>query len=180
MTRIRSLLLLGFLAFTPGLMAQSGRLDLRLDHLTDRADEVVDINLEGPTLRLASRFLSSTDPEERGVRDIVQSLSGIFVKSFTFDKPGAYSAAEVEAVRRQLDKSWQRIVTVKSKSSDNVEIYIQPAGDMARGLVIIATEPLELTIVQIIGTIDLARLAELEGEFGIPEMDLETSTKKGK
>jgi hypothetical protein len=43
-------------------------------------------------------------------------------------------------------------------------------GDKVTGLVIIATEPREFTIVNINGPIDIDRLAELSGQFGIPEM----------
>ena len=60
--------------------AQAGRLDLRFDHLEAKAEETVDINLEGPMLRLAAKFLSAEDPDEKAVRDVVSGLTAGGVK----------------------------------------------------------------------------------------------------
>jgi hypothetical protein len=49
-------------------------------------------------------------------------------------------------------------------------------GDRINGLVIIAAEPREFTVVNIVGYIDVERLSRLEGEFGIPRF----SSKDGK
>ncbi len=45
------------------------------------------------------------------------------------------------------------------------------------GLVIIAAEPRELTIVNLVGPIDLDRLAGLQGQFGIPKISTEVKVK---
>jgi hypothetical protein len=39
--------------------------------------------------------------------------------------------------------------------------------------VIIASEPREFTVVNIVGSIDLQKLRRLEGRFGIPKLQLE-------
>ena len=38
------------------------------------------------------------------------------------------------------------------------------------GLAVIASEPREFTIVNIVGSIDIDKLAKLEGQFGIPRV----------
>jgi hypothetical protein len=163
------------------LAAQGTKLDLRFDHLEARAEEIVDINLDGPMLRLASKFLSRDDPEERAVREIVSGLTGIYVRSYEFAQPGGYSPADVERVRRQLGPAWQRIVTVRSREKDNVDIYVVAGETTANGVVIIAAEQREFTVVQLVGKIDLDRLSSLEGNFGIPEMGLkETKGRSAK
>jgi hypothetical protein len=43
-------------------------------------------------------------------------------------------------------------------------------GEQIVGLVIIAAEPREFTVVNIVGNIDIDRLAHLQGEFGIPRI----------
>jgi hypothetical protein len=43
----------------------------------------------------------------------------------------------------------------------------------ANGLAIIASEPREFTIVNIVGAVDLEKLRQLEGQFGIPKLELE-------
>jgi hypothetical protein len=47
--------------------------------------------------------------------------------------------------------------------------------DKVTGLAVIAAEPREFTIVNIVGSIDLANISQLGGEFGIPELDDEKS-----
>jgi hypothetical protein len=41
------------------------------------------------------------------------------------------------------------------------------------GLALIASEPREITIVNIVGAIDLDKLHKLEGQFGVPKLDLD-------
>lgn len=53
-------------------------------------------------------------------------------------------------------------------------IYVMIVNKQAIGLALIATEPRALTIVNIIGSIDLEKLHKLEGQFGVPKLDLET------
>jgi hypothetical protein len=38
---------------------------------------------------------------------------------------------------------------------------------------VIGTEPKELTFVNIVGTVDLDKLSQLEGNFGVPLLELE-------
>jgi hypothetical protein len=47
--------------------------------------------------------------------------------------------------------------------------------NQAVGLALIASEPRQFTIVNIIGAIDLDKLHKLEGQFGVPKLDLEAS-----
>ena len=44
----------------------------------------------------------------------------------------------------------------------------------------IAAEPKELTVVTVDGNIDLSTLAELGGQFGIPQIPTVNQNKKGK
>jgi hypothetical protein len=99
------------------------------------------------------------------------------VRSFTFDSDYAYPVADVDSVRKQLNApGWQRLVQVRSKKEQtNVDIYMSVNAGKANGLAIIAAEPREFTIVNIVGSIDLEKLHKLEGQFGIPKLDLEKS-----
>lgn len=166
--RIRNAIFLLMLAAVP-LAAQTGKLIFNFDHLAAKAEETVDVTLEGPMLRLAAQFLSNRDPDQRRIKEAISGLTGIYVRSFEFDQRGAYDRAEIDKVRSQLDSTWQRIVSVRSKGEDNVEVYVRPGETTTRGIVIIAAEPTEFTVVQIVGEIDLEKLADLEGEFGIPD-----------
>jgi hypothetical protein len=51
-----------------------------------------------------------------------------------------------------------------------VEIHSWRENNASGGLAILVVEPAELTVVNIVGPIDLARLAALQGQFGIPPL----------
>ncbi len=159
------------LAIPTAAWAQSGRINIDIPpSLAAKAAESVDVNLDGAMLRLAAKFLSDDEAEERNVREMVRKLDGIYVRNYAFEEEGAYDRSFLANIRRQLGPEWKRIVTVQSRTRDNIEIYTQPRGDAIAGLVIISAEPRELTIVNIVGPIDLDKLASLEGQFGIPRM----------
>lgn len=154
--------------------AQSINLDLPgLAGLADRAEEVVDVTLDASLIRLAAKFLGDDDPEEREIRQMISGLKGIYVRSYTFAKDGEYDRSLIDRVKSQLGPSWKPLVTVRSKTKENVNIMADMRGERVAGLVILAAEPRELTIVNIVGEIDIDRLSKLEGEFGIPKLSKE-------
>ena len=69
--------------------------------------------------------------------------------------------------------------TRSQKDHANVEIYLMTVADKAVGLAVIASEPRRLTIVNIIGSIDLEKLHKLEGRFGVPKLDIGTAKSPG-
>ena len=164
-TRAGLILVLGALP----LLAQAPRLQLdRLERLASTASEVVDVTLDGSTLRMATQFMGK-DPQTRA---LVRGLQGIYVKSFEFDQPNAYSPADLEAIRAQLQPpGWSRIVNVQSRKDGHVEIFLMGDGRGGNlGLAVLAAEPKELTVVNIVGPIDLQTLGSLEGQLGIPRL----------
>lgn len=158
-------------AALPG-FAQPGKLELRnLEKLAGRAAEVNDVTLDGPLLQLAAKVMdSSHDPDAAQVRDLIKDLKGIYVKNFEFDEPNQYSQSDVEAIRAQLTApGWQRIVQSRSKrTGENDEIYLLKQGEKVAGVAILVAEAKELTVVNIVGPVDMEKLGELGGHFGIP------------
>jgi hypothetical protein len=156
------------------LWAQQIKLPETLDHLAEKAEESVVVTLDKSMLQLTSKFLDK-DAEGARVRDLLAGLDSIYVRCFEFSGEGEYSPADVEAVRAQLrPPEWSRVVGVKSKrSSENVDVYFKDAGNgQLGGIVVIDAEPRELNIVNIVGNLDLARLADLGGQFHIPCLEL--------
>jgi hypothetical protein len=143
--------------------------------LAQKSTESVSITLDPALLALASRFLDASDPQDAATKEIIKGLQGIYVRSYTFDKEDAYSQSDVDAVRSQLSApGWNRLVQTRSKKSRaNVDIYIMVVDKAAVGLALIASEPREFTIVNIVGSIDLEKLHKLEGKFGVPKLDIE-------
>jgi hypothetical protein len=166
-------------ALTPVLVCgQSVKLDA-LDKLADKASDSVTVSLDGNLLKLASRFLSSDDPDQAQVKKLVASLKGVYVRNFEFDKAGDYQASDLEPIRSQLrDPKWKKIVEVRGH--DNAEVLLRQENENAiSGLAVIVAEAKELTVVYIDGPIDMDGLSKLAGNFGIPE-DIGSKVEKEK
>jgi hypothetical protein len=132
--------------------AQELKLPASLERLAAKASEVVDVTMDANLLQLASRFLSDKDKDD------------------------------AEPLRTQLHTpAWSRIVGVRSrKSGENSEVYLKTENGKIGGLAILVTEPKELTIVSIEGSIDPDQLSELGGHFGIPKVETDSQHKNGK
>ena len=146
------------------------------------ASETVEVTLDSNTLQFASKFLSGSNPNEVQVKKLVAGLKSIMVRSFEYDKPGQYSAADVESVRAQFrGTGWSRAIGVDSKKESEIsEVYLKSQNGMVAGLGMISAEPKELTIIHINGSIDPGQLSQLGGKFGIPKIDLGKKRKTGK
>jgi uncharacterized protein DUF4252 len=164
------------LAGASALAAEGGQLKLpNFDRLADQASESVSITLDPALLGLATRFLDPAKPEDAAAKEAIRGIKGIYVRSFKFEEDFAYPKTDVEMVRKQLSApGWQQLMEVRSsKEQQRVDIYILVEQERANGLAIIASQPREFTIVNIVGSVDMRKLHELEGQFGIPKLELE-------
>jgi hypothetical protein len=175
MKRARSLAVFITVLLASCALAQELRFPPDMDKLAAKASETVDVNMDRRMLDFASRFMEAEDDAE--ARALIKNLRGIYVKSFEFEKPGQYSAADVELFRAQLRApQWTKVITSRSKrDGENVEIYFHLQGGVSQGLAIISAGPQELTLVHIDGPIDPQQLSLLGGQFGIPRV--ETTSK---
>jgi hypothetical protein len=150
------------------------------DHLAKRASESVNLSLDTSLLSLAAGFLDGNDPDEQSVKEFVGGLRGIYVRSFDFDADREWSESDIEPVRRQLSGgAWTRLMGVRSKRENaDVEVYLALDGQKVQGLALVVAGARNLTIVNIVGSIDLERLRKLEGQLGIPKLGIEKRDKK--
>lgn len=150
-----------------------------LARLEDKASEVVDVTIDRRTLRLALKYFSnSKDPDEIKIRDLVAGIEGIYVKVYQFENEKEYAVSDFETIHTQLKApGWIRLAGVRSKKKDatNVEVSMMTDDDdNLLGLAIIAAEPKQIAVVNIVGTFDPARIRELSGKFkGLPDLDLD-------
>lgn len=154
-----------------------GRLQLPdFSGLSKKAVRSVDISIDPATLGLAGQFLNTgprKNPEAaKSMRSLVRNLRGIYVRSYHFTAPGQYSQREVDAVRAQLrGPGWTPMVSVNDHQRDtDVQIYSCLRQGRNAGMAIVTSKPLELTIVDIVGSIDLAKLGALQGQLGVPRI----------
>jgi hypothetical protein len=154
--------------------AQDSKIQMAsLDHLAAKASQTVDVNIDGRLMRLASKLLKG-EGDEKQVKELLVGIKGIYVKSFEFEADGQYSAADVESIRSQLrGPSWTRLMNFTSKKDGNLEVYLLLNGEQVGGLAVLSTDNREFTVVNIVGPVDLEKLTKLEGQFGIPELEIE-------
>ena len=151
--------------------AQTFTIPDRIEQLAAKARDAVNITLDGPLLQLAGQFLSSSNSDERAAKDVISKLKSIHVRTFEFDRDGEYSDSDLDAIRAQLKgPTWARVLE-STEHGERTQIFVKQDRNELGGLVILAAERRELSIVIIDGAIDLKRLSALSGTFGIPKFD---------
>ena len=155
---------------------ERGRLRLDgLERLAPKATDVVNIEVDGFLIKLALKILSDKDPDEKTVKEIVSGLKGVYVRSYEFGKAGEYTDADIAPIREQLrPPAWARVIDVKSRDEDpgDAEVYVATDGARVEGLTLLVAEPKEVTVINIVGDIDVEKLKRLEGHLGIPRIHI--------
>jgi hypothetical protein len=159
-------------------LAASPHLDIpSFNHLRARANDSVNITIGGPLLRFASRIAANgadegADEEEKAALSILKDVTSVQVRNFSFDEDDAYSMADVDSVRKQLDAPcWSHLVQQhKREPREDTDVFMCLEDGKIKGIAVISSEPREFTIVNVIGNIDIDKLSKLEGQFGIPKV----------
>jgi len=170
------------LALTLSAQAQEAplcKLPASLDQLKATASETTDVTLDPNLLKLADNAMNKGVANEAEAQKLLSNIKGICVRSYKFDKGTQYSEKDVEALRSQFSgPNWSSMVRVRNKQNgENVDVLVQSEKGAFAGITIIVAKPEEFTFVRIDGAIDLAQLAKLKGQFGIPKLNLPAQPK---
>src|SRR5215207_658225 len=164
-----------------GQPAAAGRLRLdSLEKLAPKAAEAVNIEIDGILIKFAGSILSDEDVDERAVKELIGGLRGVYVRSYEFKSAGQFAEADVAAVREQLRApGWSRVMDVKSKGLDfgDAEVYLATAGGRVEGFALLVVEPRALTVVNIVGPLDLDKIRRLGDNLNLPRVTVKR--KKG-
>ncbi len=141
-----------------------------LDKLAEKAKESAVVNLGPEQLSLLAGARGKG--EEAKLGELAKLLKSVQVRNFEFEAPGMY---DVELVRSLRDKvkaggEWVSIVSVKEKDGFTEILIKKPSGEKTGGLLVIAAEPKEVSVVHVEGVADLSALGRLGGLAGIPEV----------
>lgn len=157
--------------------AQDSRLNIDgLSKLSESASESVDVTIDNKMLQLAAHLMSSNrSADEAKIKEIVSGLRGIYVKSYAFDSPGGYSQQDVDSIMSQLKSpAWSRVVGVmykrRGQEKEAYQVYLMTSGDKIDGLAAICADRNRFTVINVVGSIDVEKLGELCGHFGIPKL----------
>ncbi len=160
--------------------AQDGRVKFdALSHLEAKASETVDVNVESPLLQIIPKLVfGGQSVAEKTMRELVAGLKGVFVRHYEFEKSGAFTESDLDAVRSQV-RSWSKIVGIRSKrGGETVEVHTLMDGSKITGLLILAVEPRQLTLVNVVGPVDLEKLIEMARHFGWLDLELDKAKKE--
>jgi hypothetical protein len=132
------------------LPARSQNVDINLDALASKAKDKAEVTLEGPLLM---QVLQQA-PEK--VKGAAASVSRVVVRHYEFAADGQYADSDLDAIRKQV-ATWSRLLNVK-EGHESTEIYMLSQNGKPAGFLLISAEPKELTVVHLVGSIDLASL----------------------
>jgi hypothetical protein len=145
-----------------------------LKGLESKAREATSVDLGPEQLKLMLGFAGDFNPD---LKAVAQGLERVQVKVLQFDQEGAYNLADMENLRSKVKSSdYLPFITTKDKGGFT-EILLRKGAKGMRGFIILAAQQRELTIVNIVGDLDLASLSKLTGKFGIPNIKLDPKDK---
>lgn len=162
--------------------AQDARLRFEnLNYLESKANEVIEVNIDGKLLGLAKRVLVKVnDKDARKVGEAIKGLEGIYVRVFNFEKENEYNISDIDAVRAQLQSpGWERLANVRSKKKNQkIDVYTMFSGDKMSGVAVVLSEDKSIALINVIGPIDIDLLAEMSGKLSIPKIEIEKDEKE--
>jgi hypothetical protein len=154
--------------------------------LAARATHVTEVTLDKTMLAFASKFMDGKgedgkeDKDEEAVKQMIQGLQGVYVREYEFDKDHSYSAEELEGLRKYFENSsWSPMVRERTKGeAKGTDVYVKLVDNKMQGLFVLDAEPKELTLVLILGPVDIEALGKLGGNFGIPKDAMKKAQKE--
>ncbi|MGI8787081.1 MAG: DUF4252 domain-containing protein [Pyrinomonadaceae bacterium] len=177
-----TLLLLGLTTAAITVNAQDARLHFeKLNALENKAQDVVEVNIDGKLLDLAKRVMVKVnDPDAKKIAQAISGLKGIYVRVYNFANENEYNVADVEEIRSQLQSpAWEKLANVRSKKNNQkVDVFTMFTGDTMSGVAVVVSDTKSVAVVNVIGPIDIDLLAEMSGKLNIPKIDIERGDGK--
>lgn len=175
------LILLGLMSAVAA-NAQDARLRFeRLNGLENKAQDVVEVNIDGKLLDLAKRVLAkNSDADAKKVAQAISGLKGIYVRVYNFANENEYNVADVDEIRAQLQSpAWEKLANVRSKKNNQkVDVFTMFTGDQMSGVAVVVSDSKSIAVVNVIGPIDIDLLAEMSGKMNIPKIEIERENKE--
>lgn len=140
--------------------------------LAARASNVDEVTMDKNMLGFAGQFMKNGAQQDAQAKKLVQNLDGIYVRSYEFDKPGAYTQQDLDEIRRQFVTSeWTPMVRERSlKNGESTDVYTRVVNGEIRGMLVLDAEAKELQFVYLTGKLKPSDLNQLSGNFGVPNV----------
>ena len=137
------------------MVAAGQKLELRFDSLAAKAADKSEVDLDGGALSVAQRA-------GKLGHGMPATVTGVYVRNYEFSNPDEYSEKDLDHLRRQMGEGsgWTRIIHAKERH-ESTEIFVHRQGDQIRGLLILACEAKEISVVYITGILTPDNVNEL-------------------
>jgi len=152
--------------------------------LAARAKHVTEVTLDKNMLAFAAKFMDGKgkdgDKDEQAAKQMIQNLTGIYVREYEFEKDHSYTEEDVEGLRKYFESSdWSPMVRERTKGvAEGTDVYLKLVNGQMQGLFVLDAEDKQLSLVLILGPIDINNLSKLGGNFGIPKDAIKKAEKK--
>lgn len=160
----------------PGWALTGAKVDVDQPDLEQKADEVVEVNLEGKSLEQGSRLLAIRQGVSAPVKSLLGKLKGIYRRTYRFALGGdGYEDADVASIHEKMTgEGWNPVIDVKDNNKrESVTVYSYTEGENVSGVTVVSSDPSEVTVVNIVGDdVDLQTLIEAGESFGVPTMHI--------
>ena len=147
---------------TPAWGFTSAKLDVNTEELKGQADEV-----------------AIRDGISGSVKSVLSGIKGVYRKTYRFAAGNSYEEGAVTSIRSQMtDGGWSPMIDVQDKKQNKgltVYSYTATDGTSPNGVTVISTDPGEITVLNLVGDIDLDALADVGATLGMPAMSIATT-----
>lgn len=149
--------------------------------LAARASNYTEVTLDKKMLNFASQYMNKDNKGDQQARRLLTGLNAIYVRTYDFNQPGEYSAADLARIRSKFrGPEWQPMVESHStKDHESSEVFIKVVNGETQGMLVLDAEPKELNFVYISGHIDPSELGDLGGNFGVPQLHVRNHNGNG-
>lgn len=173
-----ALLVLAVIA-TAGAQDVEGEAALEFATLEDKADEVVKVNLWGRPLEHAKKLLGLRKNVTDSVRGFMGGLTAVYRRTYRFRGKDA-SKDDVEPVHRHLaEEGWVPLIETENRQKpESLSVYSYSRDDQVAGMTVVSRGPDEITVLKIMGPMDLEALSAIGSGLGMPVMNLATTDLK--
>ena len=140
--------------------------------LAARASNVDEVTLDKKMLSFAANFIQHkksinplADQDDGATQRLIESLDGVYVRDYEFDKEGQFTAEQIEQLRAYYESSeWSPIVRDRDrKTGESSDVMIKLVNGESHGLFILDVEPKEINIVLILGPVHMQDLHKVMG-----------------
>ena len=154
--------------------------------LAARAEHVTEVTLDKNLLAFAAKFMDKDkDEDDQEAREMIRNLKGVYVREYEFDKDNSYTAEELEGLRKYFSSSeWSPMVKERGRKGkeggqgESTDVYVKLVNGQMQGLFVLDAGARELSLVLILGPIDIDKVSKLGGNFGIPKDAVKKAQKE--